>query len=44
MDLETRGWGIMIGWTIWTIVLPFILEIFGLTESLKSVKNGEYFI
>ena len=27
MNMGQSGWGIMIGWTIWVIVLPILLEI-----------------
>ena len=28
MNFGTNGWGVMIGWTIWILALPFILELF----------------
>jgi uncharacterized membrane protein len=42
MNLGSMGWGIMIGWTIWIIIFPLILEItqafFFRKRSGKKVK------
>ncbi len=27
MNLGNKGWGIMVGWTAWSILLPLIIEI-----------------
>jgi hypothetical protein len=27
MNLGRNGWGIMIGWTIWIVIVPLIVEI-----------------
>jgi hypothetical protein len=34
MNLGKMGWGLMIGWSIWSIALPLIMEI------LKESKLG----
>ena len=39
MNLGTNGWGVMIGWTIWILALPFILEIFKFLESSDKKSN-----
>ncbi|CAF0906542.1 unnamed protein product [Brachionus calyciflorus] len=38
INLGKIGWGLMIGWTIWIVILPVILEILQLVFS--SEKNG----
>ncbi|CAF0731342.1 unnamed protein product [Brachionus calyciflorus] len=36
MELDRAGWGIMIGWTLWCIILPVTLEILKLLFKAKQ--------
>lgn len=45
MNLGRVGWGIMIGYTLWVIILPLIIEIFSiLFENNKSIKTKNFFL
>ena len=35
MNLGRSGWGIMIGWAVWVVILPLVIEIleFSLDDS-----------
>ena len=37
VNLNTAGWGILLGWTLWLIVLPVTIEILGFI--LKEKKG-----
>lgn len=41
MNLGRIGWGIMIGWAIWCILVPIILEILRLLLGVNE-KNDAY--
>lgn len=36
MNLGRVGWGLMIGWTIWCIIMPLIIEI---TKQIIIIKR-----
>ncbi|RNA38380.1 hypothetical protein BpHYR1_042958, partial [Brachionus plicatilis] len=40
MNLGNEGWGIMVGWTLWVIILPLLIEIIQLTCS--NSKSDSY--
>ena len=45
MNLGRVGWGLMIGWTIWCIFLPLIIEIVNQIIKIKSQgKNLDFFL
>lgn len=41
MKMASEGWGILLGWTLWIIMLPLIVEIFNMC--FKG-KRCNYFI
>ncbi len=42
MNLGQNGWGIMIGWSIWSILLPIIIEIITIDiENLNESKADQ---
>jgi hypothetical protein len=41
VNLGTIGWGIMIGWVVWVVILPLTLEIF---QYLFSKQKGKFMI
>ncbi len=41
MNLGRIGWGLVVGWTLWSILLPLVIEI--LTEIIEGLnKNKTY--
>ena len=41
MNLGRNGWGLVVGWALWSILLPLIIEI--LTEVIEGLnKNKTY--
>ena len=42
MNLGQNGWGIMIGWSIWSILLPIVIEIITIDiENLNESKANQ---
>lgn len=41
MMLGRIGWGIIVGWTLWSLVLPLVIEI--LTELIESLHKEKTF-
>ena len=39
MNLGRSGWGIMIGWCLWVVILPLVIEIF---ELLLESRSGKF--
>ena len=42
MNLGNSGWGIVVGWLIWIVIIPFTIEI--LQTVLLNNKQGTFFI
>ena len=38
MNLNSSGWGTMIGWTLWVIILPLVIEIIQLVIPQNKSK------
>ena len=38
MNLGTSGWGIMIGWSLWVVILPLAIEFYDLLFENRSGK------
>jgi hypothetical protein len=39
MNLGFNGVGIMIGWTIWTVLFPLLLELVNLAQKKNTTKG-----
>ena len=44
MNLGNLGWGLMLGWTIWVVLIPLILEIINLKYRSGERKLNNYLI
>lgn len=42
MNLSRLGWGIMIGWTAWVIILPLLIEILKVTKLGMNGRGMAY--
>lgn len=38
MNLGRSGWGIMIGWSLWVVILPLAIEFYDLLFENRSGK------
>lgn len=38
MKLGNEGWGILVGWTLWVIILPLFIEILQISCSFSKGK------